>query len=197
MANAATPIKDESALHPSMRAKWQRVKARLEAQGYQPVIASAWRDPATQASLHASGASQVSFSFHQAVDAAGNPAAQAIDAIDKRYGWGTSATRAKAAAFFMALGAAAKAEGLYWGGDWSRSNPTWAAYNMGWDPAHIQLQPNSALSQVKEATLHALAHPAETLAAGAKLWVGAWIGVGVLGTAFILWRRSRAQDHKA
>jgi hypothetical protein len=42
------------------------------------------------------------------------------------------------ARFFRALGQAAHAEGLAWGGDWRRSNRTWARYGLGWDPGHVQ-----------------------------------------------------------
>lgn len=167
--------------------KLQRVMQRLEKQGYQPKIASGWRTSTSQSALHASGASQVSFSFHQAVDATGRPAAKAADIIDKRYGWKVNSTTA---AFFRALGREAKREGLYWGGDWSQKNE-WAKYGMGWDPAHVQLHPNSMLSKVKEASLYALQHPAAAAKGAGTAWLVSWGVAAAVGLTAILVIRAR------
>ena len=42
------------------------------------------------------------------------------------------------AGFYKALGRAAAVEGLRWGGSWKQRNPTWARYDLGWDPGHIE-----------------------------------------------------------
>ena len=76
------------------------------------------------------------FSFHNAQKRNGTPKACAADIIDKRWAWGDAA---EANGFWQALGAAAKAEGLNWGGDW-RSFKDWA---------HVQLHPNNMLAEVK------------------------------------------------
>lgn len=191
MANAPTATRDPATLHPDFRVRMERVFARLRAQGHDPAFASAWRDTATQAGLLAKGYTKVAFSFHNAVDAAGRPAALAADVIDRRYGWSKPA---EAARFWHALGQAAKMEGLHWGGDWSRSNPRWAAYGLGWDPAHVQLYPNSALGQVKALYERARVAPVATglslAQTGTKVSMGFWILGTVIGTT-ILWAAYR------
>lgn len=134
---------------------------RLRAQGWRPRLAYTWRSLSSQAHLFAAGATRVTFSFHNAVDDAGFPAGQAADVFDTRYGWGDEAGAGRprtdgAAAFFKALGTAAEQLGLHWGGRWDRDNATWAAYGLGWDPGHVQLQPNSALADVRRKSLPAI-----------------------------------------
>ncbi len=130
-----------AALDPAFASKVQATFATLSAQGWQPKIVSGWRDLEEQAKLKAMGRSTVSFSFHNALNASGKPAALAVDVIDKRYGYGTSAsTKAGAASFWPALGAAAKAQGLTWGGDWKSFK----------DVSHIQMYANSALGEVRK-----------------------------------------------
>lgn len=117
----------------------RRVFARLEAQGWMPTIVpgtGGWRDLGTQLQLLAKGVSGVSFSFHNAVDASGKPAALAADVIDRRYGWSGSSAQG----FFRALGEAAKAEGLSWGGDWSSLK----------DYSHVQRYPNAMLGTIRK-----------------------------------------------
>lgn len=43
--------------------------------------------------------------------------------------------------FLRALGAAAKDEGLRWGGDWHGKPSAWDSHGLGWDPAHVELTP--------------------------------------------------------
>lgn len=140
------------------RLRLPELLARLRARGWQPMIAFSWRSLATQAALVRLGRSTVDFSFHNALDAAGRPAALAVDLYDARYGWGDepgTARTAGAAAFFAVVGAEAKALGLSWGGDWSRSTPLWAAFGLGWDPGHVQGLPNDQLPAVKLASIAA------------------------------------------
>jgi hypothetical protein len=132
-----------AALDPAFAVKVQATMATLAAQGWQPRIVSGWRSMDEQAAKVAAGFSTVKFSFHNAVNAQGAPAALAVDIVDKRYGYGTTAsTKAGATSFWPALGAAAKAQGLYWGGDWQKFK----------DVSHIQMYANSALSEVRKQT---------------------------------------------
>ena len=55
--------------------------------------------------------------------------------------------------FFIALGKAGKANGLYWGGDFSRTTGSpFGRVGIGWDPGHLQLRPGSELQTVRKAT---------------------------------------------
>lgn len=120
----------------SSRLRLPELLALLTQRGWQPSIAYTWRSLRTQAHLRAKGWTKVSFSLHNVVDAAGKPAAYAADIFDRRYGWEKPDG---AAGFFKALGQAAGELGLEWGGAWSRSDPHWAPYGLGWDPGHVQL----------------------------------------------------------
>lgn len=129
-----------ASLAPSFALKLRRVFNVLVAQGHRPILGSAWRDLVQQAKLLAGGQSTVSFSYHNAVDDHGNPAAQAADVVDERYLWGArlktdtdvqaAARTAGAENFFQALGQAAESEGLTWGGRWTTFR----------DPAHVQVK---------------------------------------------------------
>jgi len=128
----------------------ERVFARLREQGFEPVVGAAWRNPAQQAAEVAQGDSKLTYGLHSAVRPRDRrPAALALDIVDKRYGWGefssnpNSDKSKQAAAFFVALGKAAKGAGLKWGGDYSKSNRALAAYGLGWDPAHVSLYSDS------------------------------------------------------
>ena len=89
-----------------------------------------------QRRLFEAGNSRVRFSFHNAQLKIGTPNAYAIDIIDRRWAWGVGAERNH---FWDALGKAAKAEGLYWGGDWLKFK----------DYAHVQSFSNSKLAEIK------------------------------------------------
>lgn len=146
-------------LDPAFRGKVEMLLTRLRSLGWEPHIASAWRSPEEQAKLKAQGRTQVDFSFHNARCASGAPCALAVDIVDARYGWGTSGKDppkdAMTAAFFLALGQEAKLLGMTWGGDWKKSGSFWAPYGMGWDPAHVQMYPNSRLAEVRTASMTA------------------------------------------
>lgn len=113
-------------LYPPFRAKVEKVVARLEAQGYQPVVRVAWRSPEQQQREVAEGDSEVSLGYHNAKDPCGNMAALGADVIDRRYGW--TDPRAESSGFWDALQAAAEAEGMVTGNTWRKP----------WDPAHVQ-----------------------------------------------------------
>lgn len=131
-------------LHPAFRGPVARITARLEAEGHTVRVAAAWRSPERQDLIHtfsrvmerlgASPGTRVSGGqscHNQRVG--GGPASAAIDLrgapgldLDGQAG------------FYRALGRAAAVEGLRWGGSWTRRNPTWARYDLGWDPGHVE-----------------------------------------------------------
>ncbi len=123
-------------LHESFRPKVEAVLASLREDGFQPHIVYAWRSIAVQLGLVACGKSKVRFSFHNAQMPDGTPASYAADIVDSRWLWTPAA---ESNGFWRALGAAARAQGLVWGGDW-KSFP---------DLAHIQARPNNELAIVK------------------------------------------------
>ena len=125
-----------ASLTPVMRPLVQGVLADLRGQGFDAKIFFAWRSIAVQAGLVRRGNSTVTFSFHNAQNRDGTPNACAVDIIDRRWAWGAGAD---ANGFWPALGAAGKACGLYWGGDWKSFQ----------DVAHLQLFPNTELPRVK------------------------------------------------
>ena len=135
---------DRAALHPSFAARVARVEARLAAEGHPATPASVWRSPRRQATIYALSDAAEALGLPRWTQARGGqschnqvageaPASAAIDLVPR-----SVADRVEAVAFYRALGRAAHAEGLRWGGDWSRRNPTWAAYDLGWDPGHIE-----------------------------------------------------------
>lgn len=121
---------------PPLRPKVSAVLAALQAGGFEPRIFFGWRSVAVQLQLYKAGRSKVRFSFHNAQLPDGTPNAYAADIIDRRYAW---TDQAESSGFWKALGAAAKGEGLYWGGDW-KSFRDWA---------HVQLVDNNELARVK------------------------------------------------
>jgi putative peptidoglycan binding protein len=123
-----------ASLAPAFRPKVERVIEKLKLAGYRPTIRFGWRSVEVQEQLKAQGNSPLSFSFHTAQQPDGTPCAWAVDLIDSRWAWNEPDCHK----FFRALGPIARAEGLVWGGDWSK--PDWA---------HIQGRQNSELAQVK------------------------------------------------
>ncbi len=132
-------------LHPVLRPKVDAVVAELEEQGWEVRVSSGWRSAERQDAIYAIGQlaermgqapwSRVrgGRSCHNQVLEDGSPGSAAVDLapagvtdLDRR------------AAFYRALGAAAKDQGLRWGGDFGRTNLVWARYDIGWDPAHIE-----------------------------------------------------------
>ena len=101
---------DLDAFHPAFRKPLIAVIKRLEAIGWQPIIASGWRTRSEQEKLKLSGRSRVSFSFHNATRPDGRAAALAADIVDRRHGWGGLASRLDFK-FWIELGAAARAAG--------------------------------------------------------------------------------------
>lgn len=133
-----------SSLDKAMQKKVERVVKTLTEQGYKPKIVYAWRSVAKQLELVNAGHSKVRFSFHNGQKRNGTPNAYAADIIDKRWAW---SKKAEQNGFWQALGNSAKAEGLYWGGDW-RSFKDWA---------HVQLYPNYMLAEIKQKSIGSIA----------------------------------------
>ena len=162
------PVEDDwpqeqklDSLHPTFRAKVDRVMADLRAQGYNPHVKFGWRSLQTQAQLLSAGRTKVPFSFHNAVDIEGEPAALAVDITDYDDRWAYQNMN-----FFKALGAAAEKQGLFWGGDW-----TWKDY------AHIQGAPNDVLDLLKTKGLAAIGY------ASRVKYLKLLGGVGLVGVA--------------
>jgi peptidoglycan L-alanyl-D-glutamate endopeptidase CwlK len=123
-------------MFPEMRPKVEAVLAGLRQRGFQPRVHFAWRSVAVQLQLFRQGNTTVRFSFHNAQKRDGTPNAYAADIIDSRYAWTAAA---ESSGFWAALGEEAKAQSLYWGGDWTSFK----------DWAHVQYFPNSSLRDVK------------------------------------------------
>ena len=123
-----------ASLHPTFRPRVSAVIARLRIERFRPVIVYGWRSVDVQQRLFRAGTSRVRFSFHNAQTPGGLPAAWAADLVDERWYW----REPDAHVFFRALGKAAKAEGLVWGGDWKFR-----------DWAHVQGRPNGDLAAVR------------------------------------------------
>jgi hypothetical protein len=123
-------------MHPDLRPKVTIVIAKLTARGFQPKIFFGWRSVAVQLEIFKKGNTKVTFSFHNAQQKDGTPNAYAADIVDGRYGW---TPQAASSGFWKALGEEAKAQNLYWGGDWVSFR----------DWAHVQLVDNSLLARVK------------------------------------------------
>ena len=132
-------------LHPELRPQVDAVIVELEDAGWDVRVSSAWRSPQRQDAIYAIGQlgerlgqspwSRVrgGRSCHNQLDDAGGPGSAAVDLVP-----GGVDGLEQRAAFYRALGGAADRQGLRWGGDFGHSNPVWARYGMGWDPAHIE-----------------------------------------------------------
>lgn len=125
-------------LHPAFRADVDLVLESLRTQGFEPVVRETWRDLDRQEYYRDQGWSTVSFGFHNAIDPEGEPDGLAVDlghaGLDARRVGDHDAL----GAFYQALRRVALAHGLTTGGTWSRRDARWAAYDLGWDPGHVQ-----------------------------------------------------------
>jgi len=126
-----------ASMKPELRPKVQAVVDALAKRDFKPKVFFGWRSVAVQLKLYEEGNSTVKFSFHNAQKPDGTPNSYAADIIDERYGWNDEA---QSSGFWKALGEEAKAQQLYWGGDWASFR----------DWAHVQLVPNSELARVKK-----------------------------------------------
>ena len=124
-------------MEPAFRTKVRLVLGTLLKDGFQPSIFYGWRSVAVQQQLYAEGKSKLKFSFHNSQLPDGTPYSYAADIVDTRWGWTDAAQKN---GYWKALGDAAKAVGLVWGGDWKTFQ----------DVAHIQGRQNSELAAVKK-----------------------------------------------
>jgi hypothetical protein len=132
-------------MHPDFLPAVDAVVAELEAAGWQVRVSSGWRSPERQDAIYHLGQLGVrlgaspwtslrgGMSCHNQLQDDGSPGAAAVDLSP-----GGVEQLEQRAAFYQALGQAASRRGLRWGGSFRRSNPVWARYGMGWDPAHIE-----------------------------------------------------------
>jgi hypothetical protein len=132
-----TQEKKLESLNPAFRETVRDVLDVLTGKGFEPRIVFGWRSVKTQLELFEQKKTEVRFSFHNAQRPDGAPNAYAVDVIDKRWAWGPQAEKN---GFWIALGAAAEARSLVWGGRW-KSLP---------DFAHIQCKRNDELDAVKK-----------------------------------------------
>ena len=131
-----TQDKKIQSLTTDLQPKVKAVVEALKKRGFSPTVFYGWRSVAVQLQLYNQGNSKVKFSFHNAQKPNGTPNSYAADIIDSRYAW---SKQAETSGFWKALGEEAKKQGLHWGGDWSSFR----------DWAHVQLVPNSKLSEIK------------------------------------------------
>lgn len=156
----ATQAEKLASLHPDLRPGVEAIIADLRSQGFNPVINFGWRTVQEQRWLRSQRLSTVDFSFHNALDSQGRPAALAADIVDaamKRNDEDRMLTGpgppAGNAAFWTALGIAATAHGFTgtkWGGNWTSFR----------DMPHVEIYPDpaatsqaSALRQARNGTL--------------------------------------------
>jgi hypothetical protein len=136
---------DLTDLDPTFRARVARVVGTLEAAGFTPNVGTTWRSPELQDLLALGPATQAKGgqSCHNQ-EVAGVRASRAIDLwgapLDLALMFGATDRMAAEVPFLRALGAAAKKEGLRWGGDWHGHASAWDTWGLGWDPAHIEVR---------------------------------------------------------
>ena len=143
-------------LHPSYRARIERVIAVLEAKGIRPRIQDAWRSPAKQEQAFLRGTSRLRFGFHNVTRPDGKPNAFAVDLIDD------NSPLKPGKKYLLQLAAAAEAEGLITGIRWGLPENLAAAVDaaiaaedwnanvkVGWDPTHVE-PANITVAQAKD-----------------------------------------------
>lgn len=106
-------------LEASFKPKVVAVLKELAGKGWKPYVAEGLRNKTQQAEKVKKGYSKTMNSMHLT--------GQAADIVDYRWGWGGEASNLNHQ-FWKDLGAAGKAQGLEWGGDWKKFK----------DVAHIQ-----------------------------------------------------------
>lgn len=122
----ARVCRDMDLLVPAFRSRVESVLADMRAQGFDPLVWETWRSRERAALLSARGVGVV-----QSMHCYGC----AVDIISESKRWGAPRK------FWLALGAAAKAHGLTWGGTWRRH-----------DLPHLQAVPIGPLQQLVRAS---------------------------------------------
>ena len=131
-----------STVDPTLAKKIERILNTLENEGFHATLSSTHRSPEKQQCYYdiskvikkhtgQTGLTSTTKSCHNNMHN-GQPASLAVDI---HYFTGSLDDKAK---FYIRLRELARSEGLISGGDFSKSNPVWAKYGLGWDPGHIQ-----------------------------------------------------------
>jgi hypothetical protein len=122
--------------------KVEKILSTLKSEGFNATISSTHRSPEKQQCYYniskviqkhtgQKGLTTTTQSCHNHMES-GEPAALAVDI---HYFSGSLDDKVK---FYQRLRTLIREEGLVSGGDFSKSNPVWAKYGLGWDPGHIQ-----------------------------------------------------------
>jgi len=132
-------------LHPTFRARIEKVIASLESKGFRPRIQDAWRSPEKQKKAFESGHSQLLFGFHNVTALDGAPDALAVDLVDD------DSPLKPSKKYLLHLAATAEAEGLATGIRWGLPEELMAGVDaaiaaqdwnanvkVGWDACHVQ-----------------------------------------------------------
>jgi len=137
-------------MHSVLAQKVEIILQNMRKRGFRPKVFYAWRSIQVQRELRRKGASNISFSFHNNEQQKNVPASMGVDIVDSKLLWGAGKPVEMIAPFWQALGEEVrKVGGLTWGGDWKpkgrrlkdkRNRTLYEKYNVGWDPAHIELR---------------------------------------------------------
>ena len=135
---------DLADLDPGFRSTVVRLIDALGNQGFHPVPGCTFRSADAQDLIYRVGnATQArgGQSCHNwMVD--GKPASLAVDlwegGLSAGIFLGLESSLAEQVPFLHALGKAAAAAGLPWGGNWKGHPSAWTSWGLGWDPAHVE-----------------------------------------------------------
>jgi len=127
---------------PTFARKIETILTTLEEEGFKATLSSTHRSPEKQQCYYdiskvikqytgQTGLTTTTKSCHNNM----KDGKAASLAVDIHYFSGSLDDKAK---FYLRLRELARQEGLTSGGDFSRRNPVWAQYNLGWDPGHVQ-----------------------------------------------------------
>ena len=131
---------------PVFRRKMAAILADLEGHGLKPRVQESWRSSTRQRTLQQQGFTQLAWSFHNAKNTQGQPAALAVDLVDDEHPL-QSPTR-----FLLMLASASRAHGCETGILWGLTKKQRETVNqaieqkewdtnviIGWDPEHVQI----------------------------------------------------------
>ena len=133
-----------TSLDSSLQGPIKRVLKAIRAKGWKAKIHYAHRSIQEQKVILKKGHSTVPFSYHNTYKN-DVPAALAVDMIDKRWAWKTPGGTDHQ--YWKDLGAACKAEGLTWGGDWKSFKDVAHCEMKGTTLAKARAQSDSSLGQ--------------------------------------------------
>ena len=127
--------RDLNDLQPSFHKKLSNVIERLEDDGYPIWVGGTWRDKERQQFYKDKGYSETLNSRHRGGgEEKGTRRSKAADIylnVPMIY-------LPLHAHFYHRLSQAAKKEGLTTGASFTKRNPVWAFFGLGWDPGHVQ-----------------------------------------------------------